>query len=335
MAAGSSTIRYTGLEAMTRLRCALLDDYQRVALSMADWGSLADRVDVVPFHERLTTEDDVVRAIGDCEIVVAMRERTPFRSTLLSRLPQLRLLVSTGTRNAAIDVASARALGITVCHTSSRPEPPAELTWALILGLVKHVVPEHAAFASGGAWQHTVGADLQGRRLGLLGLGTIGQRVARVGLAFEMDVMAWSQNLTADRADAVGVRLAESKEELLESSDIVSIHLVLSARTRGLIGRDELRLMRPTAYLVNTSRGPIVDEAALVEALRAGRIAGAGLDVFDEEPVPLDSPLRSLPNVLGTPHLGYVSQAGYRTYYGEAVEDIRAFLDGAPVRVMS
>lgn len=320
---------------MTRLRCALLDDYQQVALSMADWRSLADRVDVVPFHGRLATEDDAVRALGDCEIVVAMRERTPFRASLLSRLPRLRLLVSTGMRNAAIDVAAARDRGITVCHTSSRSEPPAELTWALILGLVKHLVPEHAAFATGGPWQRTVGADLQGQRLGLLGLGKIGQRVARVGLAFDMEVVAWSQNLTAERAAAVGVRLASSKEALLESSDIVSIHLILSSRTRGLLGRDALRRMRRTAYLVNTSRGPIVEEAALVEALRAGWIAGAGLDVFDEEPVPLDSPLRALPNVLGTPHLGYVSEAGYRTYYGEAVEDIRAFLDGAPVRVLS
>ncbi|HEY6509029.1 MAG TPA: D-2-hydroxyacid dehydrogenase family protein [Vicinamibacterales bacterium] len=320
---------------MTRLRCAILDDYQRVALSMADWGSLADRVDVVPFHERLTTEDAVVHAIGDCQIVVAMRERSPFRRTLLSRLPQLRLLVSTGTRNAAIDVAAAHELGITVCHTSSRPEPPAELTWALILALVRHIVPEPAALASGGPWQQTLGVDLRGRRLGLLGLGKIGQRVARVGLAFDMDVAAWSQNLTAERAAEVGVHRAASKEDLLESSDIVSIHLVLSPRTRGLLGRDDLRRMCRTAYLVNTSRGPIVDEAALVEALREGWIAGAGLDVFDEEPVPLDSPFRGMPNVLGTPHLGYVSEAGYRTYYGEAVEDIRAFLDGAPVRVLS
>ena len=319
---------------MTRLRCALLDDYQRVAVSMADWGSLADHVDVVPFHERLATEDDVVRAIGDCQIVVAMRERTPFRSTLLSRLPHLRLLVSTGTRNAAIDVAAAHGLDITVCHTSSRSEPPAELTWALILALVRHVVPENTAFASGGPWQHTIGSDLQGRRLGLLGLGKIGHRVARVGLAFDMDVVAWSQNLTAERAAAVGVRLADSKEGLLESSDIVSIHLILSSRTRGLVGRDDLRRMRRTAYLVNTSRGPIVEEAALIEALRAGWIAGAGLDVFDEEPVPLDSALRALPNVLGTPHLGYVSESSYRAYYGEAVEDIRAFLDGTPIRVM-
>lgn len=319
---------------MTRLRCAVLDDYQRVAVSMADWGALADEVEVVPFHQRFATEDDVVRALGDCAIVVAMRERTPFRASLLSRLPHLRLLVSTGTRNAAIDVAAARTLGITVCHTSSRSEPPAELTWALILALVKHVVPEHAAFAGGGPWQHTLGSDLNGRRLGLLGLGKIGQRVARVGLAFDMDVVAWSQNLTEERAAALGVRLATSKAELLESSDVVSVHLVLSSRTRDLIGREDLRRMRPTAYLVNTSRGPIVDQAALVEALRSGWIAGAGLDVFDEEPVPLDSPLRSLPNVLGTPHLGYVSQSSYRAYYGEAVEDIRAFLDGTPIRVM-
>jgi phosphoglycerate dehydrogenase-like enzyme len=319
----------------TRLRCAILDDYQRVALATADWASLAPRVEVVPIHDRLATEDTVAAALADFDIVVAMRERTPFRASLIERLPRLRLLVTTGMRNAAIDVAAATQRGIIVCGTASRAEPPAELTWALILGLTKHLAAEHASFRSGGPWQHTIGSDLQGQRLGLLGLGTIGARVARVGLAFDMDVVAWSANLTRERADAVGVRLAASKEELLETSDIVSIHLVLSDRTRGLLGRDDLRRMKPTAYLVNTSRGPIVEQAALVEALRLGQIAGAGLDVFDEEPVPLDSPLRTLPNVLGTPHLGYVTRAGYGTYYGEALEDVRAYLDGVPVRVIA
>jgi phosphoglycerate dehydrogenase-like enzyme len=319
---------------MPKLRCAVLDDYQRVALSMADWRTIADRVDVVPFHDRLAGEDAVARAIDDCEIVVAMRERTPFRARLLDRLPRLKLLITTGMKNAAIDVPAAVNRGVIVCGTASRPEPPTELTWALILGLVKHLAAEHASFRAGGPWQQTIGGDLQGRRLGLLGLGTIGQRVARVGLAFEMDVVAWSQNLTAERAEAAGVRFV-SKEELLETSDVFSIHLVLSSRTRGLLGRDDLRRMKPTAYLVNTSRGPIVDEAALIEALRSGWIAGAGLDVFDEEPVPLDSPFRTLPHVLGTPHLGYVSQANYRTYYGEALEDIQAFLAGRPIRLIT
>lgn len=319
---------------MARLRCAILDDYQRVALQMADWRSLDSAVDVTPLHDRLATDDAVVATLDGFDIIVAMRERTAFPASLLERLPGLRLLVTTGMRNAAIDVRAAVARGITVCGTASRTEPPTELTWALILALARHIVPEHLAFRSGGPWQQTVGSDLQGRRLGLLGLGKIGQCVARVGLAFEMDVVAWSQNLTQERAAAAGVRLVASKAELLETSDIVSIHLVLSSRTRGLLGREDLMRMRRDAYLVNTSRGPIVDEAALIEALRAGWIAGAGLDVFDLEPVPLDSPLRTLPNVLGTPHLGYVSEANYRGYYREALEDIHAYLAGAPIRVI-
>jgi phosphoglycerate dehydrogenase-like enzyme len=315
--------------------CAILDDYQGVALSMADWSAVARAAEIRIVRERLPDEDALVAAIADCEIVVAMRERTPFRASVFPRLPRLKLLVTTGMRNAAIDMAAARAHGVTVCGTASQAAPPAEMTWALLLGLARHVVPEHHAFATNGPWQSTVGSDLRGRRLGLLGLGKIGSQVARVGLAFEMDVCAWSQNLTADQAAAAGVRLAASKAALLETSDYVSIHLVLSARTRGLIGRDDLRRMKATAYLINTSRGPIVDEAALVEALRGRWIAGAGLDVFDEEPVPADSPLRTLPNVLGTPHLGYVTEGGYRVYYGEAADDVRAFLSGTPVRVVN
>ena len=317
---------------MSKLRCAILDDYQRVALGMADWSSIAEAVEVVPLHERFEAEDDLVAAIGDCEIVVIMRERTPFRAPLFARLPRLKLLVTTGMRNASVDLTAAAAHGVVVCGTASRTEPPAELTWALILGLARHLVPENNALRGNGPWQSTIGMDLQGRRLGLLGLGKIGSRVARVGLAFEMDVIAWSQNLTRERTEAVGVELAASKEEQLETSDVVSIHLVLSARTRGLIGAAELRRMRPTAYLINTSRAPIVDREALVEALRSGWIAGAGLDVFETEPLPADDPLRSLPNVLATPHLGYVTQGNYGVYYREALEDIQAFLAGSPIR---
>lgn len=317
---------------MSKLRCALLDDYQKVALGMADWPSIAGAVEVVPLHRRFEDEDDLVAAIGDCEIVVIMRERTPFRAPLFARLPRLKLLVTTGMRNASIDLTAAAERGVVVCGTASRTEPPAELTWALILGLARHLVPENNALRGNGPWQSTVGMDLQGRRLGLLGLGKIGSRVARVGLAFGMDVVAWSQNLTRERTEAVGVGLAASKEELLESSDAVSIHLVLSARTRGLIGAAELRRMRPTACLINTSRAPIVDREALVEALRGGWIAGAGLDVFETEPLPADDPLRSLPNVLATPHLGYVTQGNYGVYYREALEDIQAFLAGSPIR---
>ncbi len=323
-----------GLDAMTRVTCAVLDDYQGVALSMADWSAVADRVDVRVFRERFESENALVAALGDCAIVVIMRERTPFPASLLARLPALRLLVTTGMKNAAVDVAAARARGITVCGTASASAPPAELTWALLLALAKHVVPEHTSFANRGPWQRTIGVDLYGRRLGLLGLGKIGTRVARVGLAFGMDVMAWSQNLTAERAAEAGVRLAGSKEELIETSDFVSIHLILSGRTRGLLDADALRRMKRTAFLINTSRAPIVDRDALVRALREGWIAGAGLDVFEVEPVPADDPLRSMPNVVATPHVGYVSDANYRTYFGEAVDDIRAFLDGAPVRVL-
>jgi len=320
---------------MTTLRCAILDDYQQVALSCAAWGALADRVDVRALHRRVADETELASLIGDCEIVVVMRERTPFTRSLLARLPKLTLLLTGGMRNAAIDLEAARECGVTVCGTASGREPPAELTWALILGLARHVARESASFRANGPWQSTVGSDLRGRTLGLLGLGHIGGLVAKVGLAFDMRVLAWSQNLTADRARAAGADLAASKEELLAHSDFVSIHLVLSARTRGLLGAADLKRMKPTAYLINTSRAAIVDSQALVQALREGWIAGAGLDVFEEEPPRPDDPLRLLPNVLATPHLGYVSQDNYRTYYGEAVEDITAFLDGEPIRTLT
>src|SRR5688572_4451023 len=319
---------------MTRLRCAILDDYQHAALTSADWAQLADRVEVRAIHHHLRNEDDVAATIGDCQIVVIMRERTPFPASLFERLPHLRLLVTTGMRTASIDLAAARARGVTVCGTASLAEPTAELTWALILGLARHLVVESSSIRDGGPWQSTVGADLRGRTLGLLGLGRLGSRVATVGVAFGMKVMAWSQNLTADRAGAAGAALASSREQLLEESDVVSIHLVLGERTRGLIGAAELRRMKRTALLINTSRGPIVDQAALAQALQEGWIAGAGVDVFDEEPLPRDHVMRTLPNLLATPHLGYVTRESYDLFYGEAVEDIRAFLDGQPLRVL-
>ncbi|MGW9428064.1 D-2-hydroxyacid dehydrogenase family protein [Streptomyces decoyicus] len=313
-------------------RCAVLDDYQDVALSMADWSALAGAVDVRTLRQPFRSEDEVVAAIGDCEIVVAMRERTPFPASLLARLPRLRLLITSGMRNAAIDLEAAARHGVTVCGTASNTEPPVELTWALILGLARNVITESAAMRAGGPWQSTVGADLHGRTLGLLGLGKIGTRVARIGQAFGMNVTAWSQNLTAERAAEEGVHASATKDELLETSDFVSLHLVLSDRTRGLLGADELRRMRPTAYLVNTSRAAIVDQPALLRALRENWIAGAGLDVFDHEPLPADHPLRTLPNVLALPHLGYVTRRNYEGYFQQAVEDITAFLAGSPIR---
>ena len=319
---------------MTKLRAAILDDYQHAAMTMADWSPILDRVDVLTLHEHIEGEDALVRAIGECEIVVIMRERTPFGASLFRRLPRLKLLVTSGMRNAAIDLEAASAHGVVVCGTASRSEPPVELTWALILGLARGIVRESGEMRRNGPWQSTVGADLHGSHLGLVGLGKIGTKVARVGLAFGMEVAAWSPHLTRERADEAGVMLAASKEELFERSDFVSIHLVLGESTRGLIGAAELGLMKPTAYLINTSRAGLVDQDALVDTLRAGRIAGAGLDVFATEPLPPDHPFRSLPNVLATPHLGYVSHTNYRTYFREAVEDIEAFLAGAPVRSM-
>lgn len=317
------------------LRCAVLDDYQGAALALADWSPLAEQVEVRVLREHLTDPDELVAALAECEIVVAMRERTPFDAGLLSRLPRLRLLVTTGMRNAAIDLAAAKAQGVTVCGTQSSSTPPVELTWTLLLGLARHLTAESRALREGGPWQSTVGQDLDGRTLGLLGLGRIGTRVARVAGAFGMEVLAWSQNLTAERAAEAGARLADGKEDLLRRSDFVSLHLVLSDRTRGLLGEPELRAMRPHAHLINTSRAGLVDQEALLRALREGWIAGAGLDVFATEPLPADDPLRTLPNVLATPHLGYVTERNYRTFYTQAVEDITAYLAGSPVRPLT
>lgn len=318
-----------------KLRAAVLDDYQNAASCMADWSSLDHRVKTDFLTGHTDDEDNLARDLSDYHILVVMRERTRISASLIERLPRLQLIVTSGMRNKAIDLAAAAARGVTVCGTASLTHPPFELTWALILGLVRHIAPENAALRSGGPWQHTVGFDLAGKTLGILGLGRIGSRVARVGAAFDMDVVAWSQNLTAERADAGGARLAASKEELLEQSDVLSIHVVLSERTRNLIGPPELARLRPSAYLVNTARAGIVDQEALIAALRDGKIAGAGLDVFDIEPLPSHHPFRTLPNVLATPHLGYVSVANYQVYFAEAVEDIAAFLAGTPVRVIT
>ncbi len=316
---------------MTKI--AVLDDYQNVALDMADWEGLPDEASVVVFRHHLAYKDDLVHRLRPYEIIVAMRERTPFPRSLIERLPNLKLLITTGMRNASFDMDAAADHGVTVCGTGGLPYPTAELTWGLILALVRKLPTEDAATRAG-HWQVTMGEGLSGKTLGVIGLGRLGSQVATIGAAFGMHLLAWSQNLTAERAAEFDATLV-SKEELLSSSDIVTIHLVLSDRTRGLIGRDELALMKPSAYLVNTSRGPIVDEAALVDALRSGAIAGAGLDVFDTEPLPRDHPLRTLPNTVLTPHMGYVTTETYRVFYGDAVENIKAFLAGSPIRMIA
>lgn len=315
-----------------KLCCAILDDYQQVATQMADWASIEDRVEVHTICRHFEKEEELIEAISNFEIIVIMRERTPFTASIFNKLPKLKLLITSGMRNASIDLAAASAHGVTVCGTASYSEPPMELTWALILNLARKVTQENMAFRENGSWQSTVGVDLHGKTIGLLGLGKIGGRMATIAQAFGMDVIAWSQNLTKAETDKLGVRLATSKAELLATSDFVSVHLVLSDRTKGLIGKQELQLMKKTAYLINTSRAAIVDQKSLIEALKENWIAGAGLDVFDEEPLPATHPYRTLPNVLATPHLGYVSENNYRTYFTEAVEDIAAFVEGEAIR---
>ncbi|MCW2684521.1 MAG: Phosphoglycerate dehydrogenase serA-like [Blastococcus sp.] len=314
-------------------RIAVLDDYQSAAATFTDWSQLSEPVEVVEFHDHVADADALVARLRPFDVVLAMRERTPFPREVLERLPNLRLLVTTGMRNKAIDVEAATELGVTVCGTGAQATATVELTWALILAAVRHIPQEDAAMRAGG-WQQTIGGDLAGARLGVIGLGRIGSQVARIGAAFGMDVVAWSQNLTDERATEVGARRVE-RDELFATADVVTVHLLWSRRTRGLIGAEDFGLMKHTAVFVNTSRGPIVEEAALIDVLRDGRIAGAGIDVYDREPLPRDHPLRELRRAVLTPHLGYVTRGSYEIYYREAVEDVAAFLAGAPIRVLS
>lgn len=316
---------------MSEVRIAVLDDYQRVAASMADWEGLPG-VSARFFAEHIADPDALVAALEPFEVIVAMRERTPFPRDVLARLPRLRLLVTTGMRNASIDLDAARDLGVVVSGTRGSAGSTAELTWALILGLVRTVAADDARIRAG-RWQEAVGLDLDGRTLGVVGLGRLGARVARVGLAFGMNVIAWSPNLTAERAAEHQVTLAD-RHELFSSADIVSLHMALSDRTRGLVGDADLRAMKPGAFFVNTSRAGLVDQDALRRALEEGWIAGAGLDVFDVEPLPEDHWLRSSPRTLLSPHMGYVTEQSYRVFYSDAVEDIAAFLRGAPIRTL-
>jgi phosphoglycerate dehydrogenase-like enzyme len=314
-------------------RIAVLDDYQSVAADYCDWSQVPGDKEVVEFHDHVSDVDALAARLEPFDIVVAMRERTEFRRGLLERLPNLKLLVTTGRRNKSIDVEAATERGITVCGTGILPNGTAELTWGLILATTRHIPQEDASVRAGG-WQETVGTDLAGARLGVIGLGGQGSQVARIGLAFGMDVVAWSQNLTDERAAEVGVRRVE-RDELFATSDVVTVHLLLSKRTRGLITADDLALMKHTAVLINTSRGPIVEQQALLDALHDGTIGGAGLDVFDEEPLPADHPLRTAPRTVLTPHLGYVTRNTYEIFYREAVEDVAAWIAGNPLRVLT
>jgi phosphoglycerate dehydrogenase-like enzyme len=327
------------------MRVAILDDYQQVSLASADWSAVRSLGQIDVFAQHIERTEALVSALEPYDVVVAMRERTTFDAERLGQLPRLKLLVTTGMGNAAIDLAACAARGVTVCGTGGIGSATVELTWGLILALLRHIPEEDrqlklagraggAALGAGGSWQQTVGTGLEGKRLGVVGFGRLGRQVGRIGQAFGMQVVAWSQHLDAAVAAEEQVE-AVSKEALFSSSDVVTVHYKLSSRSSGVVGAAELALMKPSAYLVNTSRGPLVDSAALVAALRSGAIAGAALDVYDIEPLPLSDPLRSVPNVVLTPHLGYVTEETYRVFYGDAAEDIVAFANGAPVRVLS
>jgi phosphoglycerate dehydrogenase-like enzyme len=307
------------------MKIAILDDYQNVALQLADWSVLADRAEITVFGDHVAESDAVVARLLPFDVVCVMRERTPLPRDIIARLPRLKLIASTAPRNAAIDMSAAAEHGIRVIGTGYHSAPTIELTWALILASARHIVRESHSVRAGG-WQTSLGLELDGKMLGIVGLGRVGGQVARIGAAFGMKILAWSQNMTREKAEAAGATLV-TKAELFTQADIVTIHLILSERTRGLVGAAELGLMKPGARLINTSRGPIVDEAALIAALRSNAIAGAALDVFNEEPLPAGHPFRSMENLLATPHIGYVGEDLYRTFYGDTVANIAAWLD--------
>ena len=313
-------------------KIAILDDYQNVALTMADWSVVPDEHEIVVFDDHLADVEQVADRLKDFDIICIMRERTPLPRQLIEMLPNLKLLITSGMRNASIDLAAAADAGVTVCGTGASGYATAELAWSLILALVRNIGIEDRSMRERG-WQNTIGNELRGKTIGILGLGRLGGRVASYARAFEMNVLAWSQNLTAERAAECGAELVPL-DDLLARSDVVTVHLVLSDRTRNLLGPAELAKLKPTAYLVNTSRGPIVNEVALMDVLEHGRIRGAGLDVFDVEPLPFDHPMRNLSNAILTPHVGYVTEEAYRIFFAEMVENIVAYMDGAPIRVL-
>jgi phosphoglycerate dehydrogenase-like enzyme len=316
---------------MTRLRCAILDDYINLALKVADWSKIDDRVDVTVFNQPFASPETAAGALKDFEIICAMRERTPFPRALFAALPNLKLLITSGMRNAAIDMEAAKEHQVVLCGTQWARDPTAPLTMGLILELTRNIGRENARMHAGEALQKFVGIEIEGKTLGVVGLGKLGAKVAGLAKAFGMNVIAWSPNLTPERCKEVGVAYA-TKEELFSTADFVTVHVVLSQRSRGLVGRDDLARMKPTAYLVNTARGPIVDEAALLETLQQNKIAGAAVDVFSVEPLPTDHPFRKLENIVLTPHLGYVTEEGFRNHYSQMVEGIDAWFKGEPLR---
>ena len=316
---------------MTRLRCAILDDYMNLTLRMAHWSESSDRVDITVFNEPLTSTEAAATALLDFEIICAMRERTPFPRALFAALPKLKLLITSGMRNAAIDLEAAKDHQVVVCGTQWGRDPTAPLTMGLILELTRNIGRENARMHAGEPLQKFIGIEIEGKTLGVVGLGKLGAKVAGLAKAFGMNVIAWSPNLTAERCEAAGVGYA-SKEQLFAQADFITIHMVLSPRSRGLVGAEDLARMKPTAYLVNTSRGPLVDEQALLQTLQQKKIAGAAIDVFSIEPLPTDHPFRQLDNIVLTPHLGYVTEEAFRAHYGQMVEGISAWFKGEPLR---
>src|SRR5580698_1155799 len=316
---------------MTRLRCAILDDYINLALKVADWSKIDDRVDVTVFNQPFASPEAAAGALKDFEIICAMRERTPFPRALFAALPNLKLLITSGMRNAAIDMEAAKDQQVVLCGTQWGRDPTAPLTMGLILELTRNIGRENARMHAGEPLQKFVGTEIEGKTLGIVGLGKLGSKVAGMAKVFGMNVIAWSPNLTPEKCKEVGVGYA-TKEELFSIADIITVHMVLGHRSRGLVGAADLARMKPTGYLVNTARGPIVDEAALLETLQQRKIAGAAIDVFSVEPLPVDHPFRKLDNIVLTPHLGYVTEEGFRAHYGQMVEGIGAWLKGEPVR---
>jgi D-3-phosphoglycerate dehydrogenase len=316
---------------MTRLRCAILDDYFKLSLTSADWSKIKDRVELTVFEKHFKSQDEAAAALKDFEIILAMRERTPFPKAMFAALPKLKLLITSGMRNAAIDFEAAKAHNVVLCGTTFARDPTAPLTMGLILELTRNIGRESACMHAGEPWQTHLGIEIEGRTLGVIGLGKLGTKVSKLAQAFGMNVIAWSPNLTPDKCKDVGVTYA-SKEELFSKADVITIHVVLSPRSRGLVGREDFARMKPTAYIVNTARGPIIDEAALLETLQQKKIAGAGIDVFSVEPLPVDHPFRKLDNMVITPHLGYATEENFKGHYTQMVDGIDAWFKGEPLR---